>query len=163
MKILFFLLISSLIIFSTHARSIIPRPQPLSSLKQDEGNCNYVVIITTSLSSSSAPDDASLRFGDANGNYILAPHIDTARLHPGMEHTFEVNGTCVNATVCYLFIYVSGNEGWMPQDVSIIELGGAQLDFRFNAHVPSNTWFGHDNCFPPPPPPPANAASLAVE
>ncbi|PIN12580.1 hypothetical protein CDL12_14806 [Handroanthus impetiginosus] len=164
MKILFFLLISSLIIFSTQSRSIISRPQPLSSPRidtiQGQGNCSYIVNILTTFSSPSTRDSISLRFGDANGNEVFAPNIDdpdSGRFQPGSWNVLVLNGPCMNRTICYLFLYRSGDDGWIPYDVFILQ---HLANFYFNVRIPNNGWFGYNKCFPPPP---ANATSLAVK
>ncbi|PIN09691.1 hypothetical protein CDL12_17725 [Handroanthus impetiginosus] len=146
----------------THKQHILLAAFNNFNIEKDEENCSYAVNIRTNCSSPPITRDSiSLRFGDANGNEILAPNLDGRFWRCSLD-SYLLYGPCMNPTICYLFLYRSGNDGWIPLEVIISRPQGIYYYFTFNASLPNNTWFGINNCFPPPPPP-ANAASLAVK
>ncbi|PIN07274.1 hypothetical protein CDL12_20160 [Handroanthus impetiginosus] len=95
--------------------------------------------------------------GSVTGDDPASPR----RFQPGSSDVFILSWPCMNPILCYLFFYRSGEDGWTPQNVTIIEQDGEHVNFLFDVPMPNNSWFGYNNYFPPPPP--ANAASLAVK
>lgn len=91
---------------------------------------------------------------------MIAPRLDEPLTGGGgfekcSSDTFQVNGQCLD-TICSLYIYRSGLDGWIPETVEIYEEGSKSVKFDFNKNVPDNTWYGHNYCnntdLPPPSP-----------
>ncbi|XP_010458405.1 PREDICTED: uncharacterized protein LOC104739666 [Camelina sativa] len=143
--------------------------QPLISLKlHEEESCPYTVIVTTScLSPDWSKDQITIALGDANGNQVVAPRLNEPLSggRGGFEKcssdTFEIKGACLN-TICSVYIYRSGPDGWIPETIEIYKEGSKSVKFDFNKNVPENIWSGNNNCnttswppFPPTVPPPS--------
>ncbi|PIN17187.1 hypothetical protein CDL12_10146 [Handroanthus impetiginosus] len=164
MKTLFFLLISSLLIFSTQSRPIISRPQPLSSLKinatQNPATCSFRVRIRTSCSSPRyTRDRISLAFGDAYGNQVYAPRLDdpySGTFERCSTDTYRIYGPCTYE-ICYLYLYRSGYDGWIPYDVTVSGYNTGTVTFYYNIPIPRDIWYGYNDCYD------VYAASLAVK
>ncbi|KAA8541906.1 hypothetical protein F0562_023058 [Nyssa sinensis] len=126
MKAAYLLLLFALIFVSSKARSIIPRPQPLTSFKinttQNVRSCSFTVSIRTSCSSTRfTRDQISLSFGDAYGNQVYAPRLDdpsSRTFERCSVDTFQIYGPCTYQ-VCYLYLYRSGYDGWKPESVQV--------------------------------------------
>ncbi|PIN16143.1 hypothetical protein CDL12_11209 [Handroanthus impetiginosus] len=164
MKTLILFLISAYIFSSSESRSIIPRPQPLSSLKinktQNAGSCSFTVSIRTSCSSPRyTRDRISLSFGDAHGNQVYAPRLDDPRsrtFERCSADTFQVSGPCTYQ-ICYLYLYRSGYDGWMPYDVTVYGHNSQPLTFYYNVMMPGDIWYGFNYCYG------TRAVSVALE
>ncbi|KAK4481886.1 hypothetical protein RD792_012797 [Penstemon davidsonii] len=164
MRALFFLLIFAVLISCSQSRSIIPRPQPLSSLQinttQNVGACSFYVSIRTSCSSTRyTRDRISLSFGDAYGNQVYAPRLDDPRsrtFERCSTDTFQINGPCTYQ-ICYLYLYRSGYDGWMPYDVTVSGYNTQPVSFYYNVFIPGDIWYGFNNCYR------ATSASLAMK
>ncbi|KAG8379842.1 hypothetical protein BUALT_Bualt07G0131500 [Buddleja alternifolia] len=156
MRALFFLLIFTLIASIAQSRSILPRPQPISSLKinttqtQNAGTCSFTVSIRTSCSSTRyTRDRISLSFGDAYGNQVYAPRLDdphSRTFERCSTDTFQINGPCTYQ-ICYLYLYRSGYDGWIPYDVTVYGYNTQAVTFYYNVKMPRNIWYGFNNCY----------------
>ncbi|KAH6758740.1 Embryo-specific protein 3 [Perilla frutescens var. frutescens] len=153
MKALFLLLLLALIFCSAQSRSIIPRPHPQPSLKinatQNVGSCSFSVSIRTSCSSPRyTQDHISLAFGDAYGNQVYAPHLDdpsSRTFESCSTDTFQISGPCTYQ-ICYLYLYRSGYDGWMPYDVTVYGYNSKPATFYYNVNIPANIWYGFNYC-----------------
>ncbi|CAA7026900.1 unnamed protein product [Microthlaspi erraticum] len=133
--------------------SIASRPHAAESFKpsliQNFGSCSYTVIISTSCSSPRyTRDQISLSFGDAYGNQVYAPRLDD----PGRRafeqcssDTYEINGPCAHQ-ICYVYLYRSGPDGWVPGSVKIFSYGSRAVTFYYNTFVPESIWYGFNQC-----------------
>ncbi|KAL8043018.1 hypothetical protein ABFX02_09G090900 [Erythranthe guttata] len=158
MKPLFFLLFLAFVLSassSSQARSVIPRrPQPLSSIKinttLNQGTCSFSVSVRTSCSSIRyTRDRISLSFGDAYGNQVYAPRLDS----PGSKtfeqcstDTFQISGPCTYQ-ICYLYLYRTGNDGWLPYDVTVSGYNTKAVTFYYNVLIPKDIWYGFNYCY----------------
>ncbi|KAI3455329.1 hypothetical protein Pfo_011992 [Paulownia fortunei] len=164
MSALFFLLIFAFIFSSSQSRFIVPRPQPLSSLKinttQNAGTCSFTVSIRTSCSSTRyTRDRISLSFGDAYGNQVYAPRLDdphSRTFEQCSTDTFQIYGPCTYQ-ICYLYLYRSGYDGWIPYDVTVYGYNTKPVTFYYNVIIPGDIWYGFNNCYG------TRAASLAMK
>lgn len=112
--------------------------------------CDFSVTIVTSCSSPShTRDQISLTFGDAYGNQVYAP-----RLHDPFTSTFErcssdtiqVYGPCAHQ-ICYLYVYRSGYDGWIPYYITITGYSILTATFRYkDLPIPADIWYGLDYC-----------------
>ncbi|CAH9075712.1 unnamed protein product [Cuscuta epithymum] len=122
--------------------------QPYHSLSTE--SCDFSVTIVTSCSSPSPTrDQVSITFGDAYGNQVYAP-----RLHDPFTRTFErcssdtyqVYGPCTHQ-ICYLYIYRSGYDGWIPRDIMVSGANTMEVTFRYkDVPIPADIWYGFDYC-----------------
>ncbi|GAA0164314.1 hypothetical protein LIER_19980 [Lithospermum erythrorhizon] len=143
-----------LFFINTRARSIIQRPQPsfsfkINSTSENYGSCSFTVMIRTSCYSTSyTRDQISLSFGDAYGNQVYAPRLDdpgSRAFKPCSTDTYTLYGPCTYQ-ICYLYLYRSGYDGWMPYDVSVYGPNSSPVSFYFNVFIPSGTWYGFNYC-----------------
>ncbi|KAL8476715.1 hypothetical protein ACS0TY_029132 [Phlomoides rotata] len=154
MRALFFLLILAFVFSSAQSRSLIPRPMHLSSLKinktQNAGTCSFSVTIRTSCYSTRyTRDHISLSFGDAYGNQVYAPRLDDPRsrtFERCSTDTFQLYGPCTYQ-ICYLYLYRSGYDGWLPYDVTVQGYNANPVTFYYNVAMPRDIWYGFDYCF----------------
>ncbi|CAN7046141.1 unnamed protein product [Brassica rapa subsp. trilocularis] len=148
--------------FTSPILSISDQPLLISSVVPDEEeSCPYTVIVTTScFSPDLSRDQITFALGDADGNKVVARRLDEPLTGGGgfekcSSDTFQVKGQCLD-TICSLYIYRSGLDGWIPETVEIYEEGSKSVKFDFNKNVPDNTWYGHNYCnktgLPPPSP-----------
>ncbi|CAE6254415.1 unnamed protein product [Arabidopsis arenosa] len=120
------------------------------SLIQRLGNtCSYTVIISTSCSSTKyTRDQISVAFGDGYGNQIYAPRLDdpsTKTFEQCSSDTFQINGPCTYQ-ICYVYLYRSGPDGWIPDSVKIYSHGSKAVTFSYNTHIPESVWYGFNYC-----------------
>ncbi|KAL8472689.1 hypothetical protein ACS0TY_029780 [Phlomoides rotata] len=177
MRALFFLPILAFVFSSAQSRSLIPRPMHLSSLKinktQNAGTCSFSVTIRTSCYSTRyTRDHISLSFGDAYGNQeideiafspptpphtkkevepflVYAPRLDDPRsrtFERCSTDTFQLYGPCTYQ-ICYLYLYRSGYDGWLPYDVTVQGYNANPVTFYYNVAMPRDIWYGFDYCF----------------
>ncbi|ESQ31707.1 hypothetical protein EUTSA_v10004875mg [Eutrema salsugineum] len=160
-----FLALSSILLlflsFTNPILSLSDQPLISSVLHDEEESCPYTVIVTTScLSPDWSRDQITVALADANGNKVIAPRLDEPLSEGGgfekcSSDTFQVKGQCLN-TICSVYIYRSGPDGWIPETVEVFEEGSKSVKFDFNKNIPENTWYGHNNCnntgLPPPTP-----------
>ncbi|KAL0643051.1 hypothetical protein Bca4012_041341 [Brassica carinata] len=119
------------------AESFQRQPHPGTS-------CCYRVIISTSCSSPRyTRDQISIAFGDAYGNQIYAPRLDDPSIKTFEQcssDTFEINGPCTYQ-LCYVYLYRSGPDGWIPESVKIHSHGSkSAVTFPYNTLVPESVW-----------------------
>ncbi|CAA2980743.1 embryo-specific ATS3B-like [Olea europaea subsp. europaea] len=155
MRALFFTLLFTLIIIPfSQARSIFPRPQIRPSFKinttENRRSCSFTVSIRTSCSSIRyTRDHISLAFGDAYGNQVYAPRLDdpsTGTFERCSTDTFVIYGPCTYQ-ICYLYLYRSGYDGWIPYDVTVYAYNSRTVTFYFNELIPAGIWYGFDDCY----------------
>ncbi|KZV56059.1 hypothetical protein F511_06076 [Dorcoceras hygrometricum] len=159
-----FLLLCSLATSVSQSRSIIPSPHPLSSLRinatQNQIGCSFTVSIRTSCYSTRyTRDQISLAFGDAYGNQVYAPRLDdpySGTFERCSSDTFQVYGPCTYQ-ICYLYLYRSGYDGWIPYDVTVYGYYTSPVSFYYNVRMPGNIWYGFNYCYG------TKAASLVVK
>ncbi|EPS71144.1 hypothetical protein M569_03619, partial [Genlisea aurea] len=118
---------------------------------QNAGTCYYSVSIRTSCSSTRyTRDRISLAFGDAYGNQIYAPRLDDPRsrtFERCSSDTFQISGPCAYQ-ICYLYLYRSGYDGWIPYDISVSGgYGSHPVSFYYNVFIPPDLWYGFNNCY----------------
>ncbi|AED97580.1 unnamed protein product [Arabidopsis thaliana] len=153
---LFFTLISFVFIISTsvYESKVLDPPHVAESfnvsLIQKLGNtCAYTVIISTSCSSTRyTRDQISVAFGDGYGNQIYAPRLDdpsTKTFEQCSSDTFQINGPCTYQ-ICYVYLYRSGPDGWIPNTVKIYSHGSKAVTFPYNTYVPESVWYGFNYC-----------------
>ncbi|CAN7046137.1 embryo-specific protein ATS3B isoform X2 [Brassica rapa] len=121
----------------------------VSLIQKLRSSCSYTVIISTSCSSSRyTRDQISVAFGDAYGNQIYAPRLDdpsTKTFEQCSSDTFEINGPCTYQ-ICYVYLYRSGPDGWIPESVKINAHGSKAVTFPYNTLVPESIWYGFNYC-----------------
>lgn len=138
--------------------SIVAFPQPAlpsfninttSLSHQDGGSCVFTVSISTSCSSPSRTrDQISLAFGDAYGNQVYAPRLDdpsTGTFERCSTDTYEISGPCTYQ-ICYLYVYRSGYDGWIPYDVTVYGYYTKAVTFHYDVPIPPGIWYGFDYC-----------------
>ncbi|CAI9773633.1 unnamed protein product [Fraxinus pennsylvanica] len=117
---------------------------------QNRRSCSFTVSIRTSCSSIRyTRDRISLAFGDAYGNQVYAPRLDdprTGTFERCSTDTFEIYGPCTYQ-ICYLYLYRSGYDGWIPYDVTVYAYNSRPVTFYYNELIPAGTWYGFDNCY----------------
>ncbi|GAV66410.1 ATS3 domain-containing protein [Cephalotus follicularis] len=156
MKIYFLLYLFAFTVFfiQIKAKSIsLLQPHNLKSFNlsylQQVQSCSYTVIITTSCSSVSyTRDQISIAFGDAYGNQIYAPRLDdpsTKTFESCSTDTFQINGPCAYQ-ICYVYLYRSGPDGWMPENVKIYGSNSRAVTFYYNTFTPGDIWYGFNLC-----------------
>lgn len=59
--------------------------------------------------------------------------------------TFEIYGPCTYQT-CYLYLYRSGYDGWMPEKVTVYSYYYQPVTFYYNTYIPNDIWYGFDYC-----------------
>nr|GLL21230.1 uncharacterized protein LOC109146937 [Ipomoea trifida] len=155
------LLFIPIIISEARSNSILswPHPAPPSfavnttTLNHQNGKCSFTVDIRTSCySTSTTRDQISLSFGDAYGNQVYAPRLDdpySRTFERCSTDTFQIWGPCTYQ-ICYVYVYRSGNDGWIPYDITIQGQGQGHysrpVTFYYNVHVPRDMWYGFDYC-----------------
>ncbi|CAF1707748.1 hypothetical protein Bca4012_005770 [Brassica carinata] len=121
----------------------------VSLIQKLGASCSYTVIISTSCSSSRyTRDQISIAFGDAYGNQIYAPRLDdpsTKTFEQCSSDTFEINGPCTYQ-ICYVYLYRSGPDGWIPESVKIYSHDSKAVTFPYNTNVPDSIWYGFNYC-----------------
>ncbi|CAH2073739.1 unnamed protein product [Thlaspi arvense] len=141
------------ILFSASGSIIVSTPHAAesfnASLIQNFGSCSYTVIITTSCSSPRyTRDQISLAFGDGHGHQIYAPRLDdpgTRAFEQCSSDRYEISGPCAYQ-ICYIYLYRSGPDGWVPGTVRIFSHSSKAVTFSFNTFVPESIWYGFNHC-----------------
>ncbi|XP_006399200.2 embryo-specific protein ATS3B [Eutrema salsugineum] len=140
-------------VFSVSGSIIVSNPHAAesfnASLIQNLGSCSYTVIISTSCSSPRyTRDQISLAFGDGYGNQVYAPRLDdpgTRAFDKCSSDTYEINGPCAYQ-ICYVYLYRSGPDGWVPGRVKIFGHSSKAVTFSYNKYVPESIWYGFNYC-----------------
>ncbi|ONK81052.1 uncharacterized protein A4U43_C01F24710 [Asparagus officinalis] len=160
-------LTSAIIIFSLSlnlfitslAEPVNPHPQEFPSFKIQKPQdlkqafaraCSYMVRITTSCSSPRYTRDyVSISFGDAYGNQVYVPRLDdpsSGTFERCSTDTFKVQGPC-GYGVCYVYLYRSGYDGWIPDSVTISDLNYRKtITFYYRVPIPAGVWYGFNHC-----------------
>uniref|UniRef100_M4EKF7 Uncharacterized protein n=1 Tax=Brassica campestris TaxID=3711 RepID=M4EKF7_BRACM len=79
---------------------------------------------------------------------IYAPRLDdpsTKTFEQCSSDTFEINGPCTYQ-ICYVYLYRSGPDGWIPESVKINAHGSKAVTFPYNTLVPESIWYGFNYC-----------------
>ncbi|KAL6996597.1 hypothetical protein U1Q18_006728 [Sarracenia purpurea var. burkii] len=142
-----------LFISSSEAQSIILLPRSSSSFKinntQSAPSCSYTVTIRTSCSSPRyTRDQISLSFGDAYGYQVYAPRLDdpsSGTFERCSVDTYQITGPCLYQ-VCYLYLYRSGYDGWLPELVQVSGYYTGSVSFYYNTYIPRDVWYGFNHC-----------------
>ncbi|CAL5444096.1 unnamed protein product [Camellia sinensis] len=137
----------------THGGSIIRLPLPSSSFNinktQSSSDCSYTVTITTSCSSPKyTRDQISLSFGDSYGYQVYAARIDdpsSGAFERCSVDTYEITGPCLYE-VCYLYLYRSGYDGWIPDTVEVYGYYTGSVTFYYQTSIPNDVWYGFNYC-----------------
>ncbi|WVZ00492.1 hypothetical protein V8G54_026561 [Vigna mungo] len=163
MKSLIFILTLCIIaVFSQAATPLITlsqshsQPEANESFKVNQAksqntasSCTYTVTIKTSCNSPSyTRDQISLAFGDAYGYQVYVPRLDDPRsgtFERCSTDTFQIHGPCTYQT-CYLYLYRSGYDGWIPEQVTVYSYGYNPVTFYYNTYIPNGIWYGFDYC-----------------
>ncbi|XAR50557.1 hypothetical protein NMG60_11004912 [Bertholletia excelsa] len=151
-----FLIFLPLLFTTSVAQSILleDKPQPFPSFKINNtqnvaASCSYSVTITTSCSSPTyTRDQISLAFGDAYGYQVYAPRLDdpsSGTFERCSTDTYEISGPCLYS-VCYLYLYRSGYDGWIPESVQVYSSYTGSVTFYYNTYIPRDTWYGFNYC-----------------
>ncbi|XP_057724308.1 embryo-specific protein ATS3B-like [Arachis stenosperma] len=153
--ILIFCVVAS---FSTDDQTHTQLPQanesfkPNQTLQQQLGSsCTYTVTIKTSCSSPSyTRDQISLAFGDTYGYQVYVPRLgdpyDSRTFERCSTDTFQIYGPCTYQ-ICYLYLYRTGYDGWMPEYVTVSGYYSSPVTFYYNAFIPYGVWYGFDYCY----------------
>ncbi|KAK6915030.1 Embryo-specific ATS3 [Dillenia turbinata] len=147
------LLFSPLFFVFSQSNPITPQPHKLESFQiktnQNARTCSFTVTIRTSCSSVTyTRDQISLSFGDAYGNQVYAPRIDNPAertFERCSSDTFQIYGPCTYQ-ICYVYLYRSGRDGWMPETVTIYGYNSSPVTFTYNTFIPGDTWYGFNLC-----------------
>ncbi|RAL41349.1 unnamed protein product [Cuscuta campestris] len=144
-------------ISQARSNSILHRPQPAplsfavnsTAHNHQNGACSFTVDIRTSCYSTSlTTDQISLSFGDAYGNQVYAPRLDdpySRTFERCSTDTFEIHGPCTYQ-ICYLYLYRSGYDGWIPLDVTVRGYYTYPVTFYYNVPIPGDVWYGFNKC-----------------
>eukprot|EP01018_Ginkgo_biloba_P019897 Gb_33702 [translate_table: standard] len=147
------------------------RPPATMLPGQQKGNCSYAVEIeTTCAASAETADHIGVRFGDSEGNHVVAKHLSHPKpiFNPreGKQNQwtkykpfdrcaidrYEVEGPCMQRGICYLYLKRVGSDEWRPGWAKVLSKRGDGLvapasdTFYFRMFLPSNVWFGFDYC-----------------
>ncbi|KAL0856408.1 hypothetical protein Bca101_061561 [Brassica carinata] len=80
---------------------------------------------------------------------IYAPRLDDPSIKTFEQcssDTFEINGPCTYE-ICYVYLYRSGPDGWIPESVKIHSHGSkSAVTFPYNTLVPESVWYGFNYC-----------------
>lgn len=79
---------------------------------------------------------------------IYAPRLDdpsSGTFESCSSDTFQINGPCAYQ-ICYVYLYRSGSNGWIPESVKINGYSGRPVTFYYNTFIPRDTWYGFNLC-----------------
>ncbi|XP_027343451.1 embryo-specific protein ATS3B-like [Abrus precatorius] len=138
------------------AAPIAMQSQPNKSFKLNQtqqqneciGCCTYTIIIKTSCSSpTNTRDEINLIFGDDYGNKVYVPRLDdpnSGKFNQCSTDKFEIYRPCLRP-LCYLLLYRTGVDGWIPNTVTIYDY--FHQPFIFHYEIDANLGsYGTDNC-----------------
>ncbi|KAK7271162.1 hypothetical protein RJT34_26822 [Clitoria ternatea] len=129
------------------------QPQALQSFnlnqtqqQYEDDSCSYKVTITTSCSSLMYTRELiSLLFGDAYGNQVYVPSLP-GEFEDCSTATYDIYGPCTYE-ICSLYLYRTGDDGWIPEAVSIHNYLYDPVTFYYNTHIPEGSGgYGFDYC-----------------
>lgn len=81
-------------------------------------------------------------------NQVYAPRLDdpgSRAFEQCSSDTYEINGPCAYQ-ICYVYLYRSGPDGWVPGSVKIFSHGSKAVTFSYNTFIPESLWYGFDYC-----------------
>lgn len=81
-------------------------------------------------------------------NQIYVPRLDnpSSRAFEGCSSdTFHLRGPCAYQ-ICYVYLYRSGPDGWMPGTVKIYSYNSRAVTFNYNRFLPGDIWYGFNYC-----------------
>lgn len=134
-----------------------------------QGNCSYVITIETSCTKNAGTSNhVSLRFGDSKSNDVLVRPLNRKHVkwvdkmdqsvlddvprkpfQPCNVDEFQVDGPCVDTTICYLYLKLTGSDNWRPGFAQVRVLDKARFNsdyFYFRRYLPRHVWHGYDLC-----------------
>lgn len=79
---------------------------------------------------------------------VYVPRLDGPRsgtFERCSTDTFEIYGPCTYQT-CYLYLYRTGYDGWMPEKVTVYSYYYQPVTFYYNTYIPNDIWYGFDYC-----------------
>lgn len=85
---------------------------------------------------------------DQSMNQVYVPRLDDPRsgtFERCSTDTFQIHGPCTYQT-CYLYLYRSGYDGWIPEQVTVYSYGYNPVTFYYNTYIPNGIWYGFDYC-----------------
>ncbi|KAK7271174.1 hypothetical protein RJT34_26839 [Clitoria ternatea] len=153
MKALTLILTLCIFVVFSQANPILPNQSGfiLNQTHPQKGanSCTYKVTIKTSCTSPSyTRDRISLSFGDAHGYQVYVPRLDdpsSGTFERCSTDTFQIDGPCTYQ-VCYLYLYRSGYDGWVPEKVTVSGYNAKTITFYYNTLIPNGIWYGFDMC-----------------
>ncbi|KMT05355.1 hypothetical protein BVRB_7g174870 [Beta vulgaris subsp. vulgaris] len=136
---------------------------------QMKGKCSYVITVETSCTvEAGTSNHINLQFGDSRSNGVSVHPLNTKHVRrvdkmdqsvlddvprkpfqPCSVDEFQVEGPCVNATICYLYLKLTGSDDWRPgfAQVRVLDKSGLNSDvFYFRHYLPRYVWNGYDLC-----------------
>ena len=127
-----------------------------------------VTVETTCTKEAGTSDHVSLRFGDSSTNDIVVYPLNTRHVRwvdpldpnvlddvprkpflPCSVDEFQVDGPCVDTSICYLYLKLTGFDDWRPSFAHVQVLDKPHLDseyFYFRRYLPQHIWHGYDLC-----------------
>ncbi|KAJ1413399.1 PLAT/LH2 domain superfamily [Sesbania bispinosa] len=116
----------------------------------DGGDCVYLVTIKTSCSSPSyTRDRISLLFGDADGSQIYVPKLDdpdSGRFDRCAIDALHVTGGGCIKSICSLYLFRSGPDGWRPETVIAYDYISPPVTFFYDIDIPEGDGYGYNYC-----------------
>ncbi|KAK7838833.1 embryo-specific protein ats3b [Quercus suber] len=79
---------------------------------------------------------------------VYAPRLDdpsTGTFERCSRDTFQILGPC-SYQICYVYLYRSGFDGWMPEKVTIYGYNTKSATFYYNTYIPNYVWYGFNFC-----------------
>ncbi|KAF7813289.1 embryo-specific protein ATS3B-like [Senna tora] len=73
---------------------------------------------------------------------IYAPRLDdpsSSTFERCSSDTFQIDGPCAYQ-ICYVYLYRSGPDGWMPESVKIYGHDTKAVTFYYDTFIPKDTW-----------------------
>ncbi|XP_027343450.1 embryo-specific protein ATS3B-like [Abrus precatorius] len=140
----------------SHAMPTATKPKPIESFKLNQtqqqkegGSCSYTLTIKTSCSSYMYTTEIiGVLFGDAYGNQVYVPSLDGPNLGTFGQcstNTYEIYGPCT-FQICDLYLYRTGDDGWIPETVTVYDYAYDPITFYYNINIPDDDGYGFDYC-----------------
>lgn len=79
---------------------------------------------------------------------VYAPRLDdpsTGTFERCSRDTFQILGPC-SYQICYVYLYRSGFDGWMPKKVTIYGYNTKSATFYYDTYIPNDVWYGFNLC-----------------
>lgn len=87
-----------------------------------------------------------------NLSQVYGPRIDdpaSKAFERCSSDTYQITGPCTYQ-LCYVYLYRSGIDGWMPESVQIYGSTSKAVSFYYNTFIPNEVWYGFNLCNSPP-------------